>query len=281
MKIYDFDGMFDEKLSAYISQNPQKYNEEEWEDIIPKLYKKFGDTVIKSLGKTPREYFAAMGDTQLMQCLKLYIKRGVPVPDFLCAEIESRDLALELLSMLDGAETERDYAMNMLGADDRAIKKYMQLLVSSDDADFKNRCADYIKEKSDLVVEEALLNYGNGVETEYMCEILSRSVIKNDRIFDALIKEFRGDAENISAHAGYLAAYGDERALPYLLDRIDEEGISYLEFRELKFAIETLGGEYEKERDFSNDPYFRILKGQDESSADMDIFQFFSNCKKQ
>ena len=54
MKLYDFDGMFDEKLSEYISKNAGKYKENEWEDIIPKLYQKFGDTVVKSLGKTPR-----------------------------------------------------------------------------------------------------------------------------------------------------------------------------------------------------------------------------------
>ena len=63
-------------------------------------------------------------------------------------------------------------------------------------------------------------------------------------------------------HASYLAAYGDERALPYLLDKIDEEGITFVEYQELKFAIEALGGEYSKERDFSNDPYFKIIHPQ-------------------
>ena len=48
MKLYDFDAMFDEKLSAYIAKNKGKYTENEWEDVIPKLYKAFGDTFIKS-----------------------------------------------------------------------------------------------------------------------------------------------------------------------------------------------------------------------------------------
>lgn len=30
-------------------------------------------------------------------------------------------------------------------------------------------------------------------------------------------------------------------------------------FQELKFAIEALGGEYEKERDFSNDPAYKKI----------------------
>ena len=73
--------------------------------------------------------------------------------------------------------------------------------------------------------------------------------------------------------AGYLASYGDERALPYLLDKIDEEGISYVEFQELKYAIEALGGEYTKQRDFSGDEYYELIHSHSVSSAD--IFSAF------
>ena len=278
MKLYDFDGMFDEKLSEYIAKNVGKYKEEEWEDIIPRLYQKFGDTKIKSLGKTPREFYAEMSDTDLIRCLKAHIREDVPVSEFLCNEIEGRKLADSLLPMLDGTDSEREYAMNMIGADDRAIKKYLDMLVATDDTDLKNRCVDLIKEKADLVVKEALENYENGVETEYMCEILSRSVIRDERIFEILLKEFRGDVENIPMHASYLASYGDERALPYLLDKIDEEGISFIEYQELKFAIEALGGEYEKERDFSSDPYYQLIRGQSPDTTD--LFASFVNGKK-
>ena len=56
MKLYNFDGMFDEKLSEYIAKNSDKHTESEWEDVIPVLYDKFGDTLIKSIGKTPRRF---------------------------------------------------------------------------------------------------------------------------------------------------------------------------------------------------------------------------------
>lgn len=278
MKIYDFDGMFDEKLSAYISSDPKRYTEEEWEDVIPALYKKFGDTPIKSIGKTPRRYYADMTDADLLKCLKLHLKNGVPVSEFLRTEIESRNLSEELLKMLGGTPPERDFAMSVLGADDRAVKKYMDILVSCGDGEVKARCAELISEKADLVAEKALANYAAGVEKEYMCEILSRSVVKDDRIFEILIKEFRSAAENLGVTAGFLASYGDERALEYLNGRIEEEGISYLDFRELKFAIESLGGEYRKERDFSDDPAYRALSGAGETSAD--IFGAFFNGKK-
>ncbi len=269
MKLYDFDGMFDEKLSEYIAKNAGKYKEEEWENIIPVLYNKFGDTVIKSIGKTPRAFYREMPDADLLRTLKAHIREGVPVPEFLCTEIEGRNLTQSLMPMLDGSPAEREYAMTIIGADDGAIKKYMQILVSSDDEELKNRCADFIKEKADLVADEAVQNYKNGVDKELMCEIMSRSVIPNEEIFRILLNEFRCDADNVPMHASYLAAYGDERALPYLLDKIDEEGISFIEYQELKFAIEALGGEYTKERDFSSDPYFQLIRGQSPDAVDL------------
>ena len=105
-----------------------------------------------------------------------------------------------------------------------------------------------------------------------MLEIMSRCKVRSDKIFNILLKEFRCDAENLPMHASYLAAYGDERALEYLLDKIDEESITFIEYQELKFAIEALGGEYTKKRDFSNDPYFELIK-----SGSGDIFGGFKN----
>lgn len=278
MKLIDFDGMFDEKLSEYISKNSDKYKEEEWEDIIPGLYKKFGDTVIKSIGKTPRQYYADMPGDMLIKSLKGHLKEGIPVSEFLCTEIEKRGLFQSLLPLLDGTEEEREYAMNLLASDSAAIPKYLDILTGSDDEDLKNRCVDYIKENSSSVIGRVLDLYEAGKDKEYMLEILSRTEEKSDRIFNILLTAFRQDDENIPMHASYLAAYGDERAVKYLLDKIDEEGIGFIEFRELKYAIEALGGEYTKERDFSSDPYYQMIKG--DSPADItDIFSFIN--KKQ
>ena len=36
----------------------------------------------------------------------------------------------------------------------------------------------------------------------------------------------------------------------------------YIDFKELKLAIEALGGYYEKERDFSFDKNYKLLKGE-------------------
>ncbi len=270
MKLYDFDGMFDEKLAEYVKKNADKYREREWEDIIPKMYARFGDTQIKSLGKSPNQYYAEMDDGQLVAQLRAHLKQGVAVSEFLCNAIESRNMTELLLPLLHGTEDETAYALNLIGADRKAVRELMRLLIESKSEDVQNTCVDNIKEYADDVTEEALSYYEKGVEREYMLEILSRCVLKDDRIFDILIKEFRADADNVPMHASFLAAYGDERALPYLLDKIDEEGISFVEYQELKYAVESLGGSYEKERDFSNDPYYQAVKAH--SAGELDIF---------
>lgn len=270
MKLYDFDGMFDKKLSDYIAKNTGKYKESEWEDIIPKLYKQFGDVYIKSVGNTPNGFYAAMSDAELISALKTHLKQGVPVSEFLCSAIEERCAVSLLLPFLDGTEDEREYAVNLIGADERAIKKYMQMLSLPDlDEDFKNTLADNVKQKADLVIDEAVQNYEKGVEKEFMLEIMSRTVVPDEKIFKILVNEFRSDPDNIPLHASYLASYGDTRALEYLLDKIDEEGISFIEYKELLLAIEALGGTYDKPRDFSSDPYYKILTEHNSSIADL------------
>jgi len=268
MKLYDFDGMFDEKLSAYVAENAGKYKESEWEELIPVLYNRFGDTKIKALGMTPREYYANMGDGELVKCLRGHLKQGVPVSEFLCTAIEGRKLFKEFLPLLDGTDEEKIYALNLLGADSRALGKYMRLIAECENEDIKDRCAELLKEKADEVLNAAVENYKKGVEREYMLEIISRSVIRSDEAFEILLNEFRC-ADDISVAANRLAVYGDERALGYFLQKIEEEGLSYLEFRELKFAIEALGGEYNKERDFSSDPYYEIIKAHNEKAQDI------------
>ena len=270
MKLYDFDGMFDKKLADHIAKNAGKYKEEEWEDMIPKLYKQFGDVYIKSVGNTPNGFYAAMSEEELITALRTHLKQGVPVSEFLCSAIEKRCPISLLLPLLDGTEDEREYAVNLIGADDCAIKKYMQMIVLPDlDEEFKSTLADNIKQKADLVLDEAVKNFEKGIEREFMLEIMSRSVVPSEKVFKILVNEFRSDPENIPLHASYLAAYGDSRALEFLLDKIDEDGISFIEYKELLLAIEALGGVYDKPRDFSSDPYYKILTQHNSSIPDL------------
>lgn len=263
----DLDGLFDEKLAEFMTKNAGKYTEKQWESLIPKIYRKFGDTFIPRLGATPKAYYAAMSDSELVETLLAHIDGGVPVPDYLCRELELR--RPEGLFDLIGSENVQlaTLAVNLSAGDSRAVPAYFTVLEGAGDEELKDAVCDQLKNSADHAKDRALDCYDRGVECERMLEILSRCVVRDDRIFEILLKEFKESAEEIPMHASYLAAYGDERALPVLLEYIDREDINYLEYQELKYAIEALGGEYTKPRDFTEDAYYQEIKSQSQMPA--------------
>ena len=256
MKLIDFDGLFDEKLAQYMSQNKNKHTEREWEDVIPKLYKKFGDTYVAKIGCTPKEYYAKMTDAELAETLSAHLAEDVPVPEFLCAEMEERGAAETLLPLLKSDDTQTvSYAINLLGDDPKAFDAYFSILVENRlDEDIRSDLTDIFRIHADEVKALAYQTLQQGIATEYMLEILSRVKEREEYIYDVLLQAFlSAEDERRPMRASYLAAYGDERALPHLLRKIEDKSIGFVEFQELKYAIEALGGEYDEPRDFSAD----------------------------
>ena len=256
MKPIDFDGLFDQKLAKYLKENAGKFTEKQWEDKIPLLYQKSGDTYLKSIGFTPREYYKRMSDKELVDTLLAHIKEEVPVSDFLCRELESRDCPEEILPLLECKDEQLlMLAVNLAGANPIAFDAYFALLKGEADREIKDAVVDQLKVNADAAKARALAFLNEGIEKELMLEMLSRVRERDETVYEVLLNAFR-EGEDLPMHASYLAAYGDSRALPVLLERIAGEDINFLEFRELKYAIEALGGEYTEERDFSDDPYY-------------------------
>ena len=271
MKLVDFDGLFDEKLTQFMEENKNKYTEKQWEDIIPKLYKKFGDTYVSKVKCTPKEYYAKMTGTELMQTLREHLAKGVPVPEFLCAEIECRGEVETLAPMLfDEDEAAVSYAINLIGDNPKAYDTYFTILEKNlSTEDVRSDLADIFKFHADEVKERAFTDLEKGIAKEYMLEILSRVKEKEERIFEALLSAFLS-GENIPMHASYLAAYNDERALLYLMKKIEDQTIGFVEFQELKYAIEALGGEYDEPRDFTDDKDYIAVEAATSKRAKAD-----------
>ena len=261
MKLIDFDEKFNRKIAEMIEKHAGEHSEDEWEDVIAQAYRKFGDTYLAAIGKTPRQYFAEMGDEQLVETLKEYLLQGISVPDLLCEEIEGRGVFPALLSLLHDTDEELvHYALNLIGPDRRALDRYCEMLSEEEyDEHIKDMLSDLLKERADDVLERVLPLAGTD-NAPYALEILSKTTKRDDRAYRALADAFaQSDDEEKPLYAGYLASFGDDRALPALLAEIEREDIGFVLFQELKFAIEALGGEYEKERDFSSDPAYKKI----------------------
>ncbi|MDD4081549.1 MAG: hypothetical protein PHP02_09115 [Eubacteriales bacterium] len=78
-------------------------------------------------------------------------------------------------------------------------------------------------------------------------------------VYEALIRLFDATPSRTPSLAAYLGRLGDERALPLLMSRAKEPDLDYLDYIELRSAIEALGGEA-PEREFGDDPGYEALR---------------------
>ncbi|MBQ9734717.1 MAG: hypothetical protein IJV95_02540 [Clostridia bacterium] len=267
IKVIDVDQLFDNYISDFVYKNIGKVKPEEIENKIPELYLKFGDEKLVELdGKTPNEYYKAYSGKDLLECLKAHLDKGVAVSDFLCEAVTgNKDNEDALIIALDSDFSEEFtlYVMNMLSDmnSTKCLNKYLQMVLWDYSEVIKELATEYLRDRSEIVKEEVLAQFKDCdlKVKEYLTEILA-GCKKDDRVFDILVAEFAKHPDNIPLYAGYLAKYGDDRALPFLMAEIEREKISYADFEELRFAIEALGGEYDKVRDFKSDKTFKKIK---------------------
>ncbi len=265
MKIIDVDALFEGVVREFITKNAGKFTESEWEGEIPKLYEDFGSTAFDELGGlTPDTYYRSFSGEELVCGLKEHIEKGVSVSDFLCeAIIENGDTESYLCTLLSSDNEELVmYAMNILN-DKNSVphEKCIELILTADKQPIKELATELLSQNANAVKEKIIAVYDGAdlVARELFAEILSNAD-KDDRVYTLLVTAFSENTDKIAQFTSYLVKYGDERAVKILTEEIEREDISYADFTELKFAIEALGGEYDKQRDFSNDTTYRKVK---------------------
>ena len=267
VKLIDIDSLFDKYIEDFVYSNIGKVKPEEIENKIPELYVKFGDEKLKELdGKTPNTYYTEFSGEDLIACLKRHLSEDVAVSDFLCEAItgnKKNQTSLVAALLEDNDEEFTVYIMNMLydGGFEIPTARYLEFVTLDYSETVRELATEQLALNAEKVKEEVLALFKDAEQSvkANLTEILSNCK-NDDRVFDILVAEFAKNQNNIPLYAGYLAKYGDERALPFLNVAIEKEKISYADFEELRFAIEALGGEYNKVRDFSNDKSFKKIK---------------------
>ena len=156
--------------------------------------------------------------------------------------------------------------MNMLSdmQSKKCLNRYLEFITWDYSDSVKELATEYLRDHAESVKESILEQFNDCDDNvkAYLTEILS-GCKWDDRVFDILVLQFKTHLDNIPVYASYLAKYGDDRALPFLMQEIEKEKISYADFEELRFAIEALGGKYDKIRDFKSDKSFKLIKGED------------------
>lgn len=269
VKVIDIDTLFDNYISDYVYKNIGKIKPEEIEDNIPKLYEEFGKKELKELdGFSPEKYYENYKTAELLECLKTHIEKGVSVPDFLCETLNKRKAdEKEFIKLLE--QTKNDeflvYLMNILfDMDIVPVNRYVEFIVLNYPEAISELATEFLCKRADDAKDLILSQFDqvDEIKKEMFCEVLSYCK-KDDKVFNLLIVQFAKNKKRTQLYSSYLARFGDERALPFLLKATEEQNISYADYVELVYAIEALGGECDKIRDFSNDKSFKKIKSAD------------------
>lgn len=276
MKPIDIDKLFEKHLRAVMSRNVGNFTEEEWEGKLPELYENFGDAPLMELGgESPRSYFVKLGGEEQANLLAEYVKQGVSVPDYLCDAIMQTPTAEPALLAFVTPNTEEElffFAVNLLEdlGSIAPLQTYVNGVFGNEySIPEKELMIEMLSAHAELVSDEILARYDGadeGTQTMLLDVIVEGK--KCEKAFAVLMDAFTAHDDEIPLYAQYLSKYGDERALPVLYRAIEQEGLDYVSFQELRSAIESLGGEYEKERDFSHDRFFHAVKNADTDGED-------------
>ena len=276
-QLIDFDEKFAEYMQTWMVEHRSDYGKiEEMEADVPMVSLRWLNEPADWLdGKAPGNYFEDYSDAAMLtEWMLSYMKTGISVPGPLMDRIaglgEGAPLVEYLRSALQLSRQERDT---------EAIMTCISLLMQMDCPDAADLYIEYIvaQEGEDEVAEaasEALCQLPQAREA--LIAVLDRDMDETARtaILDALVhmephpevyrwlkKMFLETQEQKALYASFLGKYGNDEAIDMLKAAAQEPELNYLEYLEIRNAIEALGGECDIVRDFNGDKYFETMKG--------------------
>ena len=236
---------------------------------MPRVYMTFLNTPARWLdGVTPGAYFTQFEDAKdLVDWLCDYCRKGVPVPDLLLEQIQAVGKPCEkrlvaLLKEEDAPEEARMTAVGLLrdmgSTQPKMLYISWQLNRQAED-ELADNALESLSAMGKSVVQPLLeaLPRANDAGQEALLDVLA-NYPGNEQVYQLALRLFRENPKRRALFASYLAKLGDDRALPELLRAADDPATGYIDFIELRSAIEQLGGEA-PERDFDDDPDYQAL----------------------
>ncbi len=280
MKCINFDDKFADFASQWMKDHGSEYrNYDAMEADMPRVYMMFLNTPAKWLqGVTPGAYFTQFEDAKdLVDWLVEYTEKEVPVPDLLLEQIQAVGKPCEkrlvaLLKDEEGTinEEAKMTAIGLLREMESPLPKMLYIswqLNREDVDDLADNALDSLREMGKAVVQPILqeLPRANRAGQEAFLDVLV-NYPGNEQVFDLAIRLFKQNPMRRALFASYLAKLGDERALPALMEAAMDEKCKYMDFIELRNAIEMLGGEAPKKEFYEDEEYaaLRAMEGDED-----------------
>jgi len=269
----NFDAQFAKYLERWVRANSSKFkNPDQMEAKVPDVYLRWLNAPAAWLnGHTPGTAFAAYTDAEeLTALLAEYSAAGVPIPDPLMERIvelgEEAAGALARIALTPESSAElRVTALNLLKECSplpQALDEGLaELMLSGAEADVKDVTAELLTAQGGRVVKPLLarLPLAGEQDAERLLDVLC-NFPGDESIYNYAVKCFLGRPERRALIASYLGKLGDQRAIAHLEKALYFTELNYLDYIEIRGAIESLGGEVTIQRDFSGDPYFESMR---------------------
>lgn len=264
----DFDKLFEDYLARWCKAHEDEFDSvEDMEDMIPEIYEEWADSPSDQIGGVaPREFFENItsADELVNMLIGTSAEDQNPCSLLLDRIAEVPECANELNKILKGnyGVQQKMIAVNLISEMNapHPLELYVSWISSKEvDSELKEIAIEILCDNADAAADMLFPLIG-GADTElktYIAEILCNAE-KDERTY-ALLTELFETGDNIPLYAGYIGKYGDERSAAMLYKALDD--CNYLEFIEIKNAIERLGGVVDDEmRDFSDDIYYKAIK---------------------
>ena len=270
MKIHDFDAKFYEYAAGWVAMRPG-LTDRQVEESYNEMMLNWLNTPAKWLGgEKPGEYFLRYSDPKdLMKLLEEYDKRDIGLPEPLYSRVVSLGetcvpALMRVVRNGDLSESLRATALAMLrdiGSAD-AQPLYAELVCAGDEGDEIGEMAADILSEGDGSCIDALLSRYDDTEEPGQMRILSvcANFPGDDRIFNYMLDKLRNRPEQRALYASFLGKLGDPRAIEPLKSFLTLTDLGYLDYIELRNAVEELGGDPGEERAFYGDPDFEAMR---------------------
>lgn len=273
MECINFDRAFEQYATQWMREHAAQYgnNLDRMEALMPDVYMRWLNQPAKWLGgQTPGGYFARYGDVDmLLEWMMLYERQRVPVPAQLMERLEELDGAEEtFLRALQAVETPYTTRLTLVSLlreldSTRPMALYVGWIATRKQEDeLADMAAESLQAMGAQVVSPILeaVEQATPAGQETFLDILC-NFPGEEAILALALRLFEQRPERRALFASYLGKIGDERAIAPLQKAAKAPGVNYLDFIELRNAIEELGGEAPTERDFSGDPFYESLRG--------------------
>lgn len=273
MKIIDFDLKFFEYARKWVAKHP-KLTEQQVEDSYNII---MGEWINKEAdwldGRTPANYFDQFESAEeLIGLLKGYFEKGVNLPEPLYTRIVDAGAAVvpELMDILrneSAGEALRAESMGILrdiGAED-ADDYLIDLVCTAEEGnELSDFAADILSGRGMDVVSELLDRYETAPAYAQMLILdICVNFPGDERILNHLLHKLKTEPEHRVLYASCLGKLGDPRAIEDMQAMLDSFDLGYIDYIELRDAVEALGGDAGEERSFYGDPDFEALRQLD------------------